>query len=613
MEKMSMSVRIKLSVMMFVQFMSFAVWWVPLAAYLTNIGVGSKFVPLIMSTMAFGCMAAPVIGMFADRHFASQKILAVLNIATAVLLFVASTQTNSMALFIVLLVAMLCYMPTWALTSSIAMSNSPAEKFPQIRVFGSIGWVAAALFSIVALKFFGAKIDGTKIPLICGAVLSLIAAGINFTVPNTPPPAKGQKASVIDALGLRAVSMMKDKNFAIFIVISTLVMIPFTLYFSFYSIFLQDKGFTLITPTMNLGQAAEIFLMLLIPLALARMGIKWALVAGLIALVVRYIAFWCGGLFDMTWLYFIGILVHGVIFGFFIVGGQIYVDKKASPEIRAQAQGFMFLVTFGVGMVLGNFFSSYLIDSYSTITEPVVENYTMPDTVNDDMLTVENAVVDNVRFYDKALSGIEIEMLNAVITENQVTIDRLNKEAGVGTEVGDGSVVYSIDQSKSALFSGDLAGLPGEKAAEQMTFSAMVYLPVEEGLAEDAKPAPLTGTIFAMGGDSSIKVGVKDDLLYFSAGEKEIVQRIAMPRGEDKNGNPQKVFVTATFDGKDLRLYTQGKIYRRYDWDPIWKITTIISAILLGAFIVLFRDKFDKPGKEAVKEAVTEVAEEEIV
>ena len=317
MEKMSMSVRIKLSIMMFVQFMMFAVWWQQLAGYLGNIGTASSLVPWIMSTMAFGCLASPIIGMIADRHFASQKVLAVLNIATGILLFVASTQTESTILFIVLLLAMLCYMPTWGLTSAIAMSNSPAEKFPQIRVFGSIGWVASGLISIAAFKFFGNKIDGTKIPLICGAVLSFVAAAINFTLPNTPPPAKGQKASVIDALGLRAVTLLKDTNFAIFIIISTLVMIPFTIYWSYCSVFLQDKGFEFITVTMNWGQFAEMFFMLLIPLALARMGIKWALVAGLIALVVRYVAFWCGGVYGMDSLYFFAILVHGIIFGFF--------------------------------------------------------------------------------------------------------------------------------------------------------------------------------------------------------------------------------------------------------------------------------------------------------
>ena len=366
MESMSTSVRIKLSVMMFLQFMLFAVWWVPLAAYLGNIGIKGNFVSLIMSTMAFGCLASPVIGMIADRHFASQKVLATLNIICAVFLFLAAGQTNPPALFVLLLIAMLCYMPTWGLTSAIAMSNSPAEKFPQIRVFGSIGWVACALFSLVAMKVFKVEVfDGTKLPMLCGAVTSLVAAAVNFTLPNTPPPAKGQKASVVDALGLRALSLMKDVNFALFIVISTLVMIPFMIYFNFGSQFLKDEGFKFITATMNIGQFAEMFFMLLIPLALARMGIKWALLAGLVALVVRYAAFLCGGLYDQTWLYFIAILVHGIIFGFYFVGGQIYVDKKAPPEIRAQAQGFLFLATFGIGSLLANFFMGELLTRYT--------------------------------------------------------------------------------------------------------------------------------------------------------------------------------------------------------------------------------------------------------
>jgi nucleoside transporter len=371
MENMSMSIRIKLSVMMFLQFMLFAVWWVPLAAYLDEIGVTNK--KHIFNTMAFGCMAAPIIGMFADRHFASQKILAILNIATAVLLFAASTQTDSTILFVLLLAAMLCYMPTWALTSSIAMSNSPAELFPQIRVFGSIGWVAAGLFSIVALKVLVplkliniTDFDSTRFPMLCGAVCSLIAAGVNFTLPNTPPPAKGQKASVIDALGLKAVTLLKDANFATFIFISTLVMTPFMIWFNYGSQFLKYEGFKYLTVTMNIGQFAEMFFMLLIPLALARMGIKWALVAGLIALLVRYITFWCGGVNDMQWVYFIGILVHGIIFGFFFVGGQIYVDKKANPEIRSQAQGLLFLVTFGIGSLLANTINDFLINHYTT-------------------------------------------------------------------------------------------------------------------------------------------------------------------------------------------------------------------------------------------------------
>lgn len=366
MQGMSIGVRIRLSVMMLLQYMMFAVFFVPLAAYLTNMNVEGMYKATILSSMALGCLVAPIICMIADRHFASQKVLMVLNLLCAILFFMSARAQTPHMLFVFLVLGMFCYMPTWGLTNAIAMANAPAEKFPQVRVFGSIGWVAAALFSIVA-KMFGEKtIDGTAIPLMCGAGTALVAAILNLTLPNTPPPAKGQKASVVDALGLRAMTLMKDFNFAAFIILSMLIMIPFTIYFSYCSQFLQDEGFELITLTMNWGQLVEMGIMLLVPFALMRFGVKRTMVIGLVALLVRYIAFWVGGLYDQDMLYFVAILVHGIIFGFFFVGGQVYVDKKAPAEIRAQAQGLIVLMCYGVGMLAGNFFNGKLIEVYTT-------------------------------------------------------------------------------------------------------------------------------------------------------------------------------------------------------------------------------------------------------
>lgn len=368
MDGISMSTRIRLSAMMFLQYMMFAVWWVPLAAYLTNMGVEGAYKAWILSVMPLGCLVAPVLCMVADRHFASQKVLTALNFGCAALFLLGTTTTNPAALFAILLFGMFCYMPTWSLTNAIAMTHAPSEKFPQIRVFGSIGWVAAAVFSLAASTspFGGKVIDGTVIPLYCGAGTALIAALLNLTLPNTPPPAKGKGASIIDALGLRALGLMKDLNFALFIIISLLVMIPFTLYFSLGSQFFDSQGFKHVTATMNLGQLVEIFLMLLVPLALSRFGVKWTMVAGLAALAVRYFALWSGVASNQTYMYYIAILVHGIIFGFFFVGGQVYVDKKAPPEIRAQAQGLIVLICFGVGMLIGTFFNVELIERYTT-------------------------------------------------------------------------------------------------------------------------------------------------------------------------------------------------------------------------------------------------------
>lgn len=363
----SLGVKIQLSVMMFLQYMMFAVWWVPMAAYLKNMEVSASYQAWILSVMPLGCLASPLICMVADRHFASQKVLAALNLGCALFFFLGARETNPASIFITLLIGMCFYMPTWSLTNAITMANYPPEKFPQIRVYGSIGWVASAAFSLIAAtSIFNVKIDGTAIPLYCGAATALLATLLNFTLPNTPPPAKGQKASMVDALGLRALTLLKDVNFAIFIGISLLTMIPFTLYFSLGSQFFESQGFTQVTATMNLGQFVEIFLMVIVPIALMRWGVKWTMIGGLIALTIRYLTLWGGVAGNQEYLYYIAILVHGIIFGFFFVGGQVYVDKKAPPEIRAQAQGLIVLICFGVGMLMGTFGSVELIERYTT-------------------------------------------------------------------------------------------------------------------------------------------------------------------------------------------------------------------------------------------------------
>ena len=358
--------KFKLSLMMFLQYMMYAVWWVPLAAYLTNLEVSSTEKALILSSMAIGCLASPVIGMLADRFFASQKVLAGLNIINAVMLFWAGTTNNSDALFISLLVAMLAYMPSWSLTSSIAMAHLPSEQFPKVRVFGSIGWVASGIFSVIFIKFLNIEFDGTNIPFYCGAGVSLFAAFTNLTLPNTPPLAKGKKVSVIEAFGLGTIRLMKDRNFAMFIIFSFLSLIPFAMYYSYFSEFLLNINTRYISVTMNWGVLFEMGFMLLVPIAIKKMGLRNVMILGLVALSIRYIAFYAGGVINQSWMYYIGILIHGLIFGFFYVGGQIYIDKKAPAELKGQAQGFIFLVTFGIGLLAGNFISGKIIHEFKS-------------------------------------------------------------------------------------------------------------------------------------------------------------------------------------------------------------------------------------------------------
>ncbi len=370
-EKMSVSTRVKLSAMMFLQFMMFAVFWAQLAPYVTSSGWDSvKF--WMLSTMPLGAIASPLIGMVADRFFNSEKVLAFSNLVCGAMLFMAGRaalgSTNGVDVFVYLLIAMIFYMPSWGLTAAIAMNNSPAEQFPQIRVFGSIGWVASVLFSVVGLQVFGKQIDGTNIPFYCGAGASVVAAVVALMLPKTPPKAKGEPMSAVDAMGLRALSLMKNRNFFVFILVSFVAMIPFNIHFAFLGDFLAAKGFKLVTFTTYIGQAAEMILMLLVTVCIRKFGVKWSLVAGLAALAVRYVAYYLGA-GDMVAAIYLGILVHGIIFGFFVVGGQVYVGKVAPPEMQGQAQGFYGLVTFGLGTLLGTFVNNRMINHYTSRTD----------------------------------------------------------------------------------------------------------------------------------------------------------------------------------------------------------------------------------------------------
>jgi nucleoside transporter len=356
--------RFRLYIMMFFQYLMYAVWWVPLAAYLTNMNIASTQKAFILSSMAIGCIASPIIGMLADRYFAGQKVLFVLNILNSVLLLWAANTANPDLLFVILLFTMLFYMPTWGLTSAIAMAHSPSEDFPKIRVFGSVGWVASGLFSVIVVKLFHLNFDGTNLPFYFGAGTGFVAALFNLTLPDTPPAGKGKKGSLIDAFGLGTVQLMKERNFAMFIIFSFFSMIPFAMYFSYFSEFLLNIKTQYITVTMNWGVLAEMGFMLLIPITIKKFGLRKVMILGLFALVVRYASLYLGGVVNQQWLFYLGILVHGLIFGFFYVGGQIYIDKKTPNELKSQGQGFIFLVTFGLGLLAGNLIDGKIISMF---------------------------------------------------------------------------------------------------------------------------------------------------------------------------------------------------------------------------------------------------------
>jgi len=353
--------------MMFMQYFIFAVWWVPFAAYLGKT-LSMYKATLILCSMAIGSMAAPFIGLIADRRFASQKVLAALNLLTAVFLFVAIQQKEFIYLLISIILVMLFYMPTQSLTSSIAMTHAPSELFPRVRLMGTIGWIASGIFSLLALQVLKMKsFDGTIYPLYCGVAMGVVAAALNLFLPDTPPAGRStKKISISDVLGLKTLSLIKNRNFTTFILISLLAIIPFSLYHLFGSLIFADKDVKYITLTMSLGQIFEIVFLFLTTAILVKYGIKKALLFGLLAMLVRYAGFYAGVQWEqfLVWGYGTGILVHGLIFGLFFVGGQVYTDKVAPKELRAQAQGFFFFLIWGVGYLVGTLFNGLMISRF---------------------------------------------------------------------------------------------------------------------------------------------------------------------------------------------------------------------------------------------------------
>jgi nucleoside transporter len=349
-------IRTKLSTMMFLQFFIWGAWYTTIGVYMANHGMdGLTQWPYTVNPIA--AIVAPFfLGMVADRYFATEKVLGTLHVLGGVVMFLVPRFTATPVPFILmLLVYNLCYMPTLGLANSLAFRHiqSQEQQFPLIRVFGTIGWIVAGLFISFVLGNFIATPERTAWPLYTTAIASVLLGVYSFTLPHTPPPARGQPVSLRSIAGVDAFKQLGDRPFYIFIAASLLLCIPLAAYYNMTQLFLEAAGVRRIAATQTWGQISETFFMLLMPLMFARLGVKKMLMIGMGAWVLRYGLFALGAPGAVFSLILIGILLHGVCYDFFFVTGQIYVDKKSTPAIRGQAQGFLVLVTYGVGMLIG--------------------------------------------------------------------------------------------------------------------------------------------------------------------------------------------------------------------------------------------------------------------
>lgn len=341
----------RLGLMMFLQFFVWGAWFVSVGKYL-DAGVGRD--DLIGGTYAVSYLAAAVAPLFfsflADRFFPAQVVLGVLHIVGAGVLYWITTADVS-SIVSLTFVYMCCYAPTLGLTNAIAFNSitDPDKQFPIIRVNGTIGWIAAGL-----VVSFVLKAEESLAQFHLAAAASLVLGLYSFTLPNTPSADRGTPFSFSKLLALDAFTLLKDRQFTVFIIFSTLIALPLSLYYSYANVFVDATGVPYSTAVMGIGQVSEVAFMVAMPIFLARLGVKWMLLVGMVAWVLRYTLFGFAVPGNVAWMVILSIVLHGICYDFFFVTGQLYVDKKAPKAIRNQAQGLFVLAIYGVGMTAGN-------------------------------------------------------------------------------------------------------------------------------------------------------------------------------------------------------------------------------------------------------------------
>lgn len=359
---MKTNTRFLLSAMMFLEYFIWGAWYVTMGTYMvSNLHATGLEIGATYSALAIATMISPFfVGLIADRFFAAQRIMGVLHLIGALLLFLATRIEHSNTFYWVILSYSLLYMPTIALSNSVAFSQmtDPGKQFPWIRVFGTLGWIVAG----VLIGQLG--IEKNSSTFYMAATVSAGLGLLSFVLPNTPP--KAQNADASKALGTEAFVLFKERPYLIFFIAAILVCIPLSFYYGFANPFLNEIHFSNAASKMTLGQVSEALFILAIPFLFNRIGVKKMLLMGMTAWILRYICFAYGNAEAGSWMLYAGIILHGICYDFFFVTGYMYTEKKAGEKIKNAAQGLFTFATYGVGMFIGTWFSGYIVDKNQT-------------------------------------------------------------------------------------------------------------------------------------------------------------------------------------------------------------------------------------------------------
>jgi nucleoside transporter len=371
---MRFSDRIRLSFMMFLNYAIWGAWYVTLSTYLTvTLKFSGTQAGAVFGTTALACMISPFfVGLVADRFFASERVLAVLHLVGAVILYLVTKVTGFPAVYALMFAYCLCYFPTIALTNSLTLQHlkDPGRDFPLVRVFGTLGWIASGV-TVGHLR-----VETSSVPFLLAAGASIAMSLLSLMLPHTPPPSQGQTTTVRQVLGLDAMVMLKRPAYAVFAVASILACIPLTFYYSFTNTYLNDLQVENAAGKMALGQVSEVGMMLLMPWILRRMTVKSILIMGMAAWFVRYELLAYGTPDNRLWMFYLAILLHGICYDFFFMTGQLYTDQQAPEGLRSAAQGLITFLTYGAGMLIGSLISGRTVDYFTRISgSAVIRNW----------------------------------------------------------------------------------------------------------------------------------------------------------------------------------------------------------------------------------------------
>lgn len=372
---MKSSTRFQLSFMMFIEFFIWGSWFVTLGPFLASNfpDADGGAVAKVFSTQSWGAIIAPfIIGLIADRYINAERILGILHLLGAFLMYQMYNAESISVFYPYVLGYMILFMPTIALVNSVSFNQmkDPEKEFSIIRMLGTVGWIVAGL--IISYVFFWDSPESTaagqlKNTFLMAGIASLVLGLYSFTLPKTPPKhGDGKSASIKEILGLDALKLLANRNFAIFFVASILICIPLAFYYQNASAYLLNIGVPKPAGKMAIGQMSEVIFLILLPLFFKKYGFKKTILAGMLAWCLRYLLFAYGNAGELSFMIILGIALHGICYDFFFVSGYIYTETKAGEKYKSAAQGLVTLATYGVGMLIGFEVAGLISDTYKT-------------------------------------------------------------------------------------------------------------------------------------------------------------------------------------------------------------------------------------------------------